>query len=291
MNIIRISAGLGNQMFQYAFYLSMKSKDPTACIDISEFKYRKHHHGYELEKIFNVNPSSATEKQVAEIADVSKSLSAVIRRDFFKRGLKVNGELYKESGFGYRPELFEKKDTYFQGFWQSWKYFENVETEVRDNFTFVTPISPRNKELSEKIVNSNSVSIHIRRGDYTKKRRWDEIGSICNIDYYNWAIAHINEFIENPRFIIFSDDIQWARENLFLKDSIYVDWNTGTESYNDMRLMSLCKHNIIANSSFSWWGAFLNSNPDKIVIAPGKWYRYTPTPDLIPDGWITLPID
>ena len=291
MNIVRISAGLGNQMFQYAFYLSMKSRKADTLIDISEFKYRKHHQGYELEKIFNINPSYATEKQVAEIADVSKSLPAVIRRDFFKKSLNVQGKLYRESGFNYVPELHEMENTYFQGFWQSWRYFDNIETEIRDNFTFITPLSGRNKELSEKIKNRESVAIHIRRGDYTKKRRWDEIGSICNLDYYNWGIAHINEFVENPLFIIFSDDIQWARENLILPESIFVDWNTGTESYNDMRLMGLCRHNIIANSSFSWWGAFLNPNPDKIVIAPGKWYRHTPTPDLIPSGWITLPID
>lgn len=277
-------------MFQYAFYLSLKSKAPDTCIDISEFKYRKHHQGYELENIFNVNPLHATEKQVAKIADVSKSLPAVIRRDFFKIRLKVHGELYKENGFNYVSGLPEKKNTYFQGYWQSWKYFENIETEVRNNFKFVTPLSSRNKELTEKIINNNSVSIHIRRGDYTKKRRWDEIGSICNPDYYNWAIVHINEFIEKPLFVVFSDDMQWVRDNLILPDSIFVDWNTGTESYNDMRLMSLCKHNIIANSSFSWWGAFLNSNPDKIVIAPEKWYRHTLTPDLIPYGWITIPI-
>lgn len=291
MNIVRISAGLGNQMFQYAFYLSLKNRNADTRIDISEFKYRKHHQGYELERIFNINPSSATEKEVAQIADVSKSLAAAIRRDFFKKSLNVHGKLYKESGFNYVPEVFEMENTYFQGFWQSWKYFENIEAEVRNNFTFVTTLSLRNKKLYEKIEKRNSVSIHIRRGDYTKKRRWDEIGSICNLDYYNWAIAHINEFIENPLFIIFSDDIQWARENLILAESVFVDWNTGTESYNDMRLMSLCKHNIIANSSFSWWGAFLNPNPDKIVIAPGKWYRHTPTPDLVPCGWITLPID
>ncbi len=293
MNIVRISAGLGNQMFQYALAFALeKQKKDSVKLDISEFAYRKHHQGYELERIFNITSSYATYDEVAKIADTCKSLSAWFRRDILKIKLHTQGTLYKESGFEYNPLLKDMHNTYFQGFWQSWKYFQDVEQELRNQFTFKTLLSPENTICANAMATCESVAIHVRRGDYTKPRRWKEIGSICSLDYYNWAIAHIREQLkENVHFFIFSDDMEWVKNNLPLENATYVSWNNGAESYNDMRLMSLCKHNIIANSSFSWWGAYLNANPDKIVIAPAKWYRSTPTPHLIPQGWIQLPID
>lgn len=292
MNIVKISAGLGNQMFQYAFHLELQhnNESPT-IIDISEFQYRKHHQGYELKKVFNIVATYATKDDTRYIADVSKSFWAQIRRNVLKIPIKTHGKLYKENGFNYQPAVLEMKDTYMQGFWQSWKYFDNISDKVIETFSFKTPLSLENKICADAIIGCESVSIHVRRGDYTKKRRWEEIGSVCSLDYYNWAIAHIKEQIKSPHFFIFSDDIEWVRKNLLLDNATFIEWNKGAESYNDMRLMSLCKHNIIANSSFSWWGAYLNANLDKIVIAPAKWYRNTPTPDIIPPSWITLPID
>ncbi len=290
MNIVRISAGLGNQMFQYALYASMREVNPDIAIDITEFKYRKHHQGYELQKIFNVNPTIATEKQIAQLSDSSKSLWASMRRKIF--GVKkCDGIVIKECGFNYIPNLQQSKDCYFEGYWQSYKYFENIDEIVRSQFKFLEPLAGKNVSCAAEIQSVESVSIHIRRGDYTKSRRWQNIGSICNTDYYNWAIASMESSVENTRYYVFSDDIEWVRRNLNIPNATYVDWNSGEDSYNDMRLMSLCKHNIIANSSFSWWGAYLNSNEDKVVIAPSKWYRDTPTPDILPPSWITIPID
>lgn len=290
MNIIRISAGLGNQMFQYALYLSLREINPDIAIDISEFKYRKHHQGYELERIFNITPKVASELEVAKMVDTSKAFWATLRRKLF--GTKIaNGTYIKESGFNYQEGFAQMQDTYFEGFWQSYRYFEQIVSLIRKEFSFKEPLTERNQECAEQISSTESVSIHIRRGDYTKSRRWQNIGSICNSDYYNWAMASMNASIPNAQYFIFSDDIKWVRENLNIPNATYIDWNSGAASYNDLRLMSLCKHNIIANSSFSWWGAYLNNNEDKIVIAPSKWYRDTPTPDLLPPSWITIPID
>ncbi|MFI3240217.1 MAG: alpha-1,2-fucosyltransferase [Bacteroidales bacterium] len=290
MNIVRISAGLGNQMFQYALYLSLREVNPDIVIDISEFKYRKHHQGYELEEIFNITPDVASESEVATMVDTSKSFIAEIRRKLFgKRNL--SGNHLKESDFDYMAGLDKLTNTYFEGYWQSYRYFEDIEQIVREQFSFKKPLTERNRECATKIEATESVSIHIRRGDYTKSRRWHNIGSICNSDYYNWAMASINASIPDAVYFVFSDDIQWVRENLNIPNATYIDWNVGAASHNDLRLMSLCKHNIIANSSFSWWGAYLNNNEDKIVIAPSKWYRDTPTPNLLPPSWVTIPID
>lgn len=292
MNVVQISAGLGNQMFQYAFYMAMRNINNDIGIDTTEFKYRKHHNGYELERIFDISPRVLSRAEISAVADVSKSLIACIRRDWLHVSLKPAGSVFCEDEIKYYDNVWTMKNTYFRGFWQSWKYFTAVEALVRSEFKFKLPLTEINRACADAIAESESVSIHIRRGDYTKSRRWTEIGSICSLDYYNWALANIKQELgENVHYFVFSDDIEWVRNNLKLEHATYIDWNKGNESYNDMRLMSMCKHNIIANSSFSWWGAFLNANPDKIVIAPAKWYRNTPTPDLIPDGWILLPID
>lgn len=294
MNIVRISAGLGNQMFQYALYLALKENgaDENTAIDITEFQYRKHHQGYELQKVFGVEPRYATKKEIFKIADVDKSFWNCFRRDVLQIKRQTPETIFNQDGELFNSEVFSRKNTYFQGFWQSWKYFDKIEEAIRTQFTFKPPFSEINKACAQAIDGCESVSIHIRRGDYTKRRRWEDIGSICSLDYYNWAIAHIHEQLgDKVHYFIFSDDIEWVKANLPISNATYINWNKDGESYNDLHLMSLCKHNIIANSSFSWWGAFLNQNPDKIVIAPERWYRNTPTPDLIPQGWITLPID
>lgn len=292
MNIVRISAGLGNQMFQYAFYLALKAENEETGIDISDFKYRKYHNGYELEKIFNISPLVLEESQVKEIADTSKSLLDCIRRDIFRRKRQVKGTIYTEKGIFYDDSVWNRENTFFQGFWQSWKYFDKIHDQVISQFQFKTPLSVINKAVADAMKQCESVSIHIRRGDYTKKRRWNEIGSICSLDYYGWAMANIRQQLgEDVHYFVFSDDMAWVRKNLKIPNATYIDWNNNGDSYIDMQLPSLCKHNIIANSSFSWWGAYLNQNPDKIVIAPNKWYRNNPTPDLLLPSWTQVAID
>lgn len=293
MNIVKISAGLGNQIFQYAFYRTLKKNSPDTKMDILEFNYRKHHNGYELEKVFNIVPDYATQQEINKIADISKDFFSEIRRKIFKAKLKVSGEIIQESEIGnqYHPELQSKENTYFSGFWQSEKYFKSIETQLREELTFKKLLDDENQKIANLISTTNSVSIHIRRGDYVKSRRVDTFGSVCTPTYYANAIRLIQSKINNPHFFVFSDDLEWVKENMQIPEAYYVDINTGDNSYKDMQLMSLCRHNIIANSSFSWWGAWLNKNPDKIILAPSIWIRERNFADIIPDAWVRINVE
>ena len=147
----------------------------------------------------------------------------------------------------------------------------------------------QNADIAEKISQVNAVSLHVRRGDYISDKKNAFIG-VCTLDYYKTAIEKIKTQVDNPVFFVYSDDINWVKNNLVIdKTAVFVNHNRGQESYNDMHLMSLCKHNIIANSSFSWWGAWLNTSPDKIVIAPKQWFaNMQDTSDLLPDNWLKM---
>lgn len=287
MAIVRIIGGLGNQMFQYAFYESMKERDKFCSIDISGFDDYKLHNGFEIERIFNVNPLYADEKKAKELMDCSNNIVSKIRRKLFG----VKRTYYKEKYFDYDSKLFniEEKNIYFDGYWQTEKYFKNVSNIIRENFKFKKELTDKNLDILSKILGSQSVSIHIRRGDYySNPTAYKIYGNICEKEYYSKAINLIKSKVENPQFYIFSDDIEWAKNNLDLDNSNYIDWNKADNSYIDMQLMSNCKHNIIANSTFSWWGAWLNNNENKIVIAPNKWFNGKVTQDIIPENWMKI---
>jgi len=165
-----------------------------------------------------------------------------------------------------------------------------VASQIRADFTFQLPLENKNAELAKQINQVSAVSLHVRRGDYANNPKTTATHGLCSLDYYRAAIRHVSDRIEQPYFFIFSDDIGWVKDNLKMDFPCqYVDHNQGAESYNDMRLMSMCKHHIIANSSFSWWGAWLNPNVEKTVIAPKLWFaNATNTQDLIPQSWVKL---
>lgn len=292
MNIVRITSGLGNQLFQYAFYKALKAKQPDTKMDISEFKYRKHHYGFELEKIFHIAPDYATKEECNYLADVSKDWVSEFRRKYLHFHLPAHGKLIKEDviGTAFHPELLSARNSYFWGYWQTEKYFSDISSLLLKELTFSELTDEENLKTAELIQKQESVSIHIRRGDYIKKRRIDICGSVCTLNYYQQAIAHILANTNNPHFFIFSDDLSWAKENLVLPNAYFVDTNRGIDSYKDMQLMSLCKHNIIANSSFSWWGAWLGQYDKKMVVAPNIWFRNDPLPDILPDSWVKISI-
>jgi len=196
-----------------------------------------------------------------------------------------------EPHFHYWPEINKApRDCYLAGYWQSEKYFQDAEPIIREDFTFKIPMASRNEQIAEKIAQANAISLHVRRGDYVNNPHTKATHGICSPDYYRDAIGYMAKQIENPHFFIFSDDMPWVRSQMKLDfPCYYIEHNSGAESYNDMRLMSMCQHHIIANSSFSWWGAWLNPYPNKIVIAPRKWFaNNSDTDDLIPPGWIRL---
>lgn len=292
MNIVQIHSGLGNQMFQYAFFLALRKQQQETKIDTSIYAHRPSHNGYELERIFNIHPPHATNEERNKLADVSKDIWSVIRR---KIGIHryTNGTLFVEPdpANGWTEEALKQDNCYMQGYWQSERYFMEIAEEVKQAFTF--PSLPKEiQSLANDITkNPNSVSVHIRRGDYLKTRRVDDY-SVCSRTYYQKSLAYIQAQIAEPTYYVFSDEPEWGKkQGLFPANTIYVDGHIGQQAYLDMQLMSLCRHHIIANSSFSWWGAWLGQYDRSITIAPKKWFRYRLRPDIIPSNWNRIDVE
>lgn len=175
------------------------------------------------------------------------------------------------------------------GFWQTEKYFLDIEHEVREAFTFNPKLlSQQTKQFEVQIRNTNSVSVHIRRGDFLTRENIFLYGNICCLDYYKKAIEKMVGIVPLSRFFVFSNDVDWCKKHLEFCNPIYVDCNKREDSWQDMYLMSQCKHNIIANSSFSWWGAWLNKNPQKVVIFPSKFMNQGLSQDIISKSWIKI---
>ena len=287
--IVKFNGGLGNQMFQYAFGRAVEQKTGIKTIfDMSFFK-KNYCRPFEL-GIFNTS-----DKGVEGVEDFWTKLKIEFIWKFRKKlaGKKFLGTfIYSEPCFEYDANVFKvEAGSYIEGFFQSEKYFKDVEDDLRKDFEFKVLPDAENQELIEKIQSTNSVSLHIRRGDYVQKKRYQDVYATCSLDYYKRGVEVIAQKHENPTLFIFSDDIEWVKENLKLPyESVYVSHNTGAKSYEDLRLMSLCSHNVIANSSFSWWGAWLNNNKEKIVIGPQKWFNDEKVvqTDVIPESWIRL---
>jgi hypothetical protein len=291
MIIVKLMGGLGNQMFQYAAGRRLALNHNTILkLDLSfllnrtpreNFTYRS----YEL-GIFNIQAELASPSEINRFVPTGKNML-----NYLKRKLKLN-KLVKESHFHFdEGGLSSPDNSYLDGYWQSEKYFKEIEDIIRSDFTLKAKATNLNQELAKEIGSYNSVSLHIRRGDYVSNPETNNFHGSCSLGYYEKAIKKIADCIVEPHLFIFSDDPDWAKDNLIFEYPIkFVAHNGSEKSYEDLRLMSLCKHNIIANSSFSWWGAWLNRNPEKIVIAPEKWFNDSSinTDDLIPDSWLRI---
>jgi hypothetical protein len=293
MIITHIIGGLGNQMFQYATgrALSLECNVPLR-LDVSRFADFGLHQGFELQRVFDCPVEIVGEAEVRGI--LGWQFYPRIRRLLACPSLAVFrcSAFVVEPHFHYWPGIKNiPRDCYLVGYWQSEKYFQDAISTIRADFTFKSPLTNRNAELAEQIRQVSAVSLHVRRGDYVKNPETNATHGLCSLDYYLVAIQYIAERVERPHFFIFSDDMDWVKDNLKIGFPCqYVDHNQRAESYNDMRLISLCRYHIIANSSFSWWGAWLSLNPNKIVIAPARWFNTSKikTRDLTPELWIRL---
>lgn len=292
MIISDITGGLGNQMFQFAVGRALAQKfEQPLLLDTSSFNKNSLHQGFELKRIFKLAAKVATKDDIDGLLGwqssrkVRRCLIPPAMSGFRKKSLVVEPHFHYWSGIESVP-----RNCYLQGYWQSEQYFESSASEISKDFTFLKPITDANLELAEKISQVNAVSVHVRRGDYVSNPLANFTHGVCTLDYYTSAIRRICDSISDPHFFIFSDDIRWVRENMDLNFLCsYVDHNRLLNSFIDMRLMSICQHNIIANSSFSWWAAWLNHNPRKIVIAPKKWFvGDKDSTDLIPSTWVSL---
>jgi hypothetical protein len=291
VKIVRICGGFGNQLFQYAFFLAIKEKfNETVKLDAFDMESYALHNGFELERIFKLNADYCTMAEKKQYQG-TKNIFTKLTKEVRKHLPFINTSYIKEKKhhhFTFQPENFgtENTDIYYRGPWQSPLYFSDVEQVLREHLVFPEFSDAKSCALSEYIQDQETVSIHIRRGDYLKHKA---LGGICDLPYYENAIEKIETLVENPLYVVFSDDIEWCKENIKVKNARFVDWNSGEQSFQDMHLMSLCKHNIIANSSFSWWGAWLNANQQKIVIAPNKWIHYTDALGILPEQWLQVP--
>lgn len=287
MIIVKFNGGLGNQLFQYAFGRALQLKyNDTYAIDVEEFRRSYGHvpRHYSLEP-FNL-PS------VVSVLPIKDSKSLLFFKVFHKINRKLNSSLARLFNvYWWRSPVFKDlgiKDTkvkkcYFYGYWQSEKYFGDYKDIIKKELKVKTPIIDECKPYADLIKNSNAVCLHIRRGDFVKEGM-----IICDIDYYQRGIDYISQHTENPRFFIFTNDNEWVKQNIKLpEDSVFVD--VADPDYEVLRLMYMCKHFVISNSSYSWWGQYLSENPDKIVIAPSKWSLVWPNErSMYQDSWVVL---
>ena len=287
MIIINLKGGTGNQLFQYALgrHLALKNNDALK-LDIDGLAranavgdiYRP----FCLSSL-NTNKEIATAEEIKRLKYPYGLISKAWRWFNFK--------ILKRHNIYFDAKVLNwKGDIYLDGYWQSPKYFEAIRELLLTELSLTVPLSPEADYFSQLISKNRAVSLHVRRGDYIKNPRVAAEFGPCSISYYKNAMAEVEKNIPSPTYFVFSDDIEWVKQNLPLDDKeIFVKGENITD-IEELILMSKCQHNIIANSSFSWWGAWLNQNQNKIVIAPTPWFDKLPyDQELIPPSWIQLP--
>ncbi len=291
---VRLMGGLGNQMFQYATAFSLARQHGTdVSMDLQFFENiaavdtpRE----YELD-CFQLK--SRFLEQTKRPAEDDEAIYLGRRGRLRQLKHRLGGhawKIYREPHHNFDSEVLNLPDwSYLIGYWQTEKYFTNIRKGLLKEFAFKDEPTGKNKELLEHIKSTESVSIHVRRGDYVSNEHASKFHGAKGLDYYEAALKPILKQVKEPQLFVFSDDPEWCKQNLkFRQDTVYAEGNK--KGHEDMRLMMRCKHNVIANSSFSWWGAWLNENPSKIVIAPKKWFNDPSinTNDVIPESWIRV---
>lgn len=288
MVTVKLMGGLGNQMFQYACGRSLSiDLGEELYLDIS-FYNRIHKNAtprhYELDHL-NVKGNVVKRGFLSRywlylIELLAKKFPLFFPKYIHERGTSCN---LIATGKG-------KKNLYLDGYWQSEKYFQHHEDIIRREFQVITPQSDENKKWAMLISSTSSVCLHVRRGDYVTDSDASKVHGTRGQDYYHKAIEYISNIVENPVFFIFSDDFAWTKANISLSYEVhYMDQNGPDEDYEDLRLMMLCKHFIIANSSFSWWGAWLGKYGGKVIVCPKNWFNDPKMKtDIICDSWTKL---
>ncbi len=281
---LKIKGGLGNQLFQYAAARSLAIKNNVG-INIDYGYYA--HSGPDTPRqylldLFKVKV--ADNHSANSVYDKIHLLHRVLRKLGFKtrRYLK---KYYFENGVGFDAQVLRFKDhIWLTGFFQSYKYFEGIENIIREEFKLRAEFPVNNN-----ITDAESVFVHVRRGDYVSNNAASRFFGLCSLDYYERAISIMKEKLVSPKFFIFSDDIAWTRNNLKIEGAVYVSDGV-LQDFEELSIMSQCHHAITANSSFSWWGAWLINNPNKIVITPKQWFadKKASANDLIPDNWLRI---
>ena len=285
--IVRLNGGLGNQMFQYATALALSKKlNSLLFLDLSLLHHDKLRN-------YNLGCFSISGKIIDEriFKNYFNFPLKFIRKFNFLNNIFSDIYFYSEKTFQFDNKIFNLKGNIcLDGNWQSEKYFKKISSLIRIEFSLHNSLTIRSEKLLEKIRLTNSISCHVRRSDYVNNRKSNQIHGTCSLEWYKKCFDLILSKTQNPIFYVFSDDLDWTKHNFPKNESfIFCDGLNRNKDFEDLYLMSQCKHNIIANSSFSWWSAWLNSNPNKIVISPKKWFQIDLNlKDLIPQNWITI---
>jgi hypothetical protein len=276
-----MKGGLGNQMFQYALGLRLSEKySEPLYFDLTDYRQqdlRKFELG--VFGIDNKEINAATRFYYNNLINLISRLGIKHKKVFYEKSLAFDGNVFKIP-----------HPVYFKGFFQSYKYFSGIEAEVRRRFSFINALDEGNRLIAAEIRAANSVSLHIRRGDYVFWDKHDSSHVLCDLDYYEKAMDLMKQKTRACKFFVFTDDPDWIRST-FTFDYTLVEGNVATNSWKDMYLMSLCKHHIIANSTFSWWGAWLNPSAGKMVIVPKRWFGNEMNKEmehLSPPEWIRM---
>ena len=288
MIVVRLCGGLGNQLFQYAAGRSLAiARKTDLVLDLGWYKR---------------TPKSDTPRTYelghypieARLTTTSEALWCRLHEGRLLRRLSVlprRWQHWNERFFEFDPRVLDLPDnSYLDGYWQSQRYFEENADLIHAELSPIAPFGVQDKDVADLITKGNAVSLHVRRGDYVTHQVAADNHGLCSLDYYRAALKYVLPFVNEPHFFVFSDDPPWARSNLPLPGpATFVEHNGSANAFQDLRLMSLCSHHITANSSFSWWGAWLNRRPDKMVVTPRHWFsdqRNVGT--LTPESWVRL---
>ncbi|MDQ2778286.1 MAG: alpha-1,2-fucosyltransferase [Pseudomonadota bacterium] len=290
MIVTNLIGGLGNQLFQYACGHAVAARNGAPLrVATDLFEGYRLHQGYEVARVFDIDTPTAG-------ADDLRALLGPLRHRLARRGAeRLRPGLWCQGRACFEPRvgavaLVERLggDAYLHGYWQSEYFFAEHADSLRQALRFRTEASPRNAALLARIDAGVSVGVHVRRGDYVANPKNRAIYAECSIAYYRAAIRLLRASHPEAAFYVFSDDPVWVRDTMHdaAERIEFVDHNQGPESYNDLRLMSRCAHLVMANSSFSWWAAWLGERPGRTVVAPRQWYADPARgADLIPDRW------
>ena len=293
MILAKLRGGLSNQMFQYAAARRLAHRHRTG-VKIDASWYDSSHGAtprrYELDQLC-ITGELASGWETIGTDGVRNARPIELPIALFRKA-RPRYRFVSERTFRFDPDVLElPDDVCLFGYWVSERYFADIEDIIREEFQFRAPPSPANAARLDQLQSCESVAVHVRRGDYASNPALTSIHGLCSPEYYSRAVDRIRERVQDPVFFLFSDDLDWATDNVDLGgETIVADDNRGDASSQDLRLMSAAGHNIIANSGFSWWGAWLNENPKKVICAPERWLSDPSydTSDVIPSSWVVL---
>ena len=293
MDVVRFRGGLGNQMFQYAFLKGLEAKGRKVGASLGFYKEHPELMQFELDRVFpNIAMDIGYDKEFFDAYDKWCLIKADDEKvENFRKDLK-NRYFWNEAteeGGNYQEDVYVTKECVFVGYWQTEKYFADIRQELLRDFQFSEGEKKLEVMKEKMLADNNHVSVHIRRGDYLDCP--ELYGGICTEQYYKDAMQLVSQKVGNPVWVFFSDDIGWVKEHYrFGDNALYVEPSMfgQYQAWYDMCLMSCCSYNIIANSSFSWWGAWLNQRENRIVIAPRKWLNNRQRNDICPKNWIRV---